>query len=334
VILITTSDYSPKVGGLSTFTDNIEQALKKLNIEYDLFHWKNVSEISKFDSTKLDQYEKIINIHPMFSINQSAHHEKMINFVHGSEVLMTSPNILKRIVKWINKSAYFRRLSHSMFNVFISEYTLNKIEKLGYQADYSKDLIFHNCIDLKNAQFINQNLAGEQWVLTCFVRNVPHKNLSGAVKLAECLSEFTSKKLILILPKGSKRFSSKIEIEELSDFEEETREKAYRKAHFNLLLSLDHSSKGFVEGFGLTVLEAGKYGVPSIVFNTGGLPEAVHANQTGFILNSLSELEIEKMLLELKEMNYEFLRKNVYTHTHSTHGLNQYEKLLRKLLGS
>ncbi len=333
VILVTTSDYLPKVGGLSTLTDNIEKSLKKLNIEYDLFHWKNVDEISKFDSDKLKQYEKIINIHPMFTFQKDSHHDKMINFVHGSEVLMTSPNPLKRIFKKAKKKTYFGKLSSSRYNIYISEYTLNKIESLGYPTDYSKDLVFHNCIDLKDAKFIEKNLFDECWILCCFVRNVPHKNLIGAVELAEILHELTSKKITLLVPKNSGVHSNKINIEELSDFEELTREEAYKKSHFNLLLSLDHSSKGFVEGFGLTVLEAGKFGVPSIVLNSGGLVEAVHAKKTGFIINNINFVEVEKMLSDLKEIDYKSVQKNVFNHTHSSHGLEQYEKLLVQLLG-
>ena len=49
MILITTSDYPPKLGGLSTFTINIEKVFKDLNVEYELFHWKNSEDLKEFD---------------------------------------------------------------------------------------------------------------------------------------------------------------------------------------------------------------------------------------------------------------------------------------------
>lgn len=56
-----------------------------------------------------------------------------------------------------------------------------------------------------------------------------------------------------------------------------------------------------VEGFGIVFLEAGKYGKPVIGGNSGGVPEAIVNNVTGFIVdpNNLDEVK-EKILFLLK----------------------------------
>lgn len=99
LILLTTSDYFPKLGGLSTFTQNIETVLRELKLEYKLIHCKNYNEIQDISDDELSKCSLIINIHPQFSWFTGKYHEKMINFIHGSEILMTSPNVFKRIFK-------------------------------------------------------------------------------------------------------------------------------------------------------------------------------------------------------------------------------------------
>ena len=39
-VLITTSDYLPNLGGLTSYTCNVESSLRELGISYELFHWR------------------------------------------------------------------------------------------------------------------------------------------------------------------------------------------------------------------------------------------------------------------------------------------------------
>jgi glycosyltransferase involved in cell wall biosynthesis len=289
VILITTSDYYPQIGGLTSFTSNIVQALKNINCEYELFHWKKYSEIESFDQKNLEKYHLIINIHPMFSWLSKTGHEKMINFIHGSEILMTSPNVIKRIVKNINKKKYFKRLESSRFNFFISEFTKNKIVSKGYNQDFSRDIVFHNCINTSNARKKNDVL-DDVVKLVCIARDVPHKNIEGAVRLAEILANISSKKVQLTLSPGVRIASNIVKVENLKDFSDEERSKTYAESDFNLLLSKDHSELGFFEGFGLTTMEAAIFGTPSIVLKTGGLPEAIHHEINGIVIDTVLEI--------------------------------------------
>lgn len=331
MILLTTSDYLPQLGGLSTFTKNIEIVLNELKIDYELFHWKNYQEIEKFDAHKLAGYSHIINIHPQFSWMSNSNHEHMINFIHGSEILMTSPNPIKKLFKKINKKYYFQKLSRSNLNIFISEATLGKAQNAGFKIDYSRDLILHNCIDTKDSSFVKKDILGHL-VFSCIVRNVPHKNLVGSLRFCEIVSEITGKSVELIVPKNSMIHSQKIKITELSDSSDNQRDEAYRLAHFNLLLSEDHSSKGFFEGFGLTVLEAGRFGTPSIVMNTGGLPEAVHHAETGWVINAIDKEAIANLFSRENEARYQQMRIDCYNHTIRSHSLNEYAKILRVIL--
>lgn len=332
MILITTSDYLPKLGGLSTFTKNIETVLQELQIPFDIFHWNSPGDILNYDQKLLDKYDYIINIHSLFCWLLPSHQEKMINFIHGSEILMTSPNPLKKFIKWMNRKKYFSRMQKSHLNLFISQASQAKAVKAGFSLDYSRDLIFHNCIDLRGARFISLPLQGsEKIVLTCIARNVPHKNLAGAVQFAEETAKVLAKPVSLIVPKGSGLKSELVSIDELSGHSDEERENAYSLAHYNLLLSFDHSARGFFEGFGLTVLEAGKYGVPSIVMNTGGLPEAVHDGFTGHVIKATDADAVQSIQTFFDLRSYYEMRKNCYIHTVTSHSLGEYKHFFGRL---
>jgi glycosyltransferase involved in cell wall biosynthesis len=327
LILLTTSDYFPQIGGLSTFTQNIESVLNELKLDYKLLHWKSYKEIQNISERELSQYSLIINIHPQFSWLAKSHHEQMINFIHGSEIMMTSPNIIKKIYKKINKHNYFNKLQKSYLNIFISEATLSKACTEGFSIDYSRDLILHNCIDVKDAQFIKKEIRNKL-SFSCIVRNVTHKNLSGSQKFCELVAEVTGREVELIVPKDSKIASAKITIKELNSAENNERDKAYKASHYNLLLSLDHSHKGFFEGFGLTVLEAARFGTPSIVMNTGGLPEAVHHGETGWVIDKVSKESIKEIFSRENESKYYQMAIDCYSHTTRSHSLNEYAKLI------
>lgn len=289
-ILLTTSDFFPMIGGLTTFTQGLLTILNSMKYQVDLFHWKSISDIKSYSSAKLNEYDFIINVHVMFSWYAPSHQEKMINFIHGSEILFTSPNMIKRIFKKIFKKILLKRMERVRNNVFISNYTREKLKKNGFNVRYSRDFVFHNCIQINS---IERNTARNSpsncqiIKLVCVARDVPHKNINGAVKLAENIQDYSQKKVILYLP-VDKKIASKVEIVSISKLDNVARDQVYSDAHFNLLLSLDHSDRGFFEGFGLTVLEAGQYGTTSIVFNTGGLPESVHDEFTGIVISDVS----------------------------------------------
>ena len=297
-------------------------------MDYKLFHWNNYKEIKNISKEELSKYDLIINIHPQFSWITKTDHERMINFIHGSEILMTSPSLLNRVYKRIMKQSFFNKTEKSYLNIFISEATLDKAKKHGFNVDYSRDLIMHNCINTTDALFIKKEIK-YKLVFTCIVRNVAHKNLLGSLKFCELVALVTSKEVELIVPKGSNLKSEKIKIRELTTVDNNERDEAYKASHYNLLLSEDHSHKGFFEGFGLTVLEAGRFGTPSIVFNAGGLPEAVHHGKTGWVIDNISNQAIKQIFNKENDPNYQQMAIECFSHTTKSHSLNEYSKLFQ-----
>ena len=53
-----------------------------------------------------------------------------------------------------------------------------------------------------------------------------------------------------------------------------------------------------VEGFGLSYIEAAKFGIPSIAGNSGGAKEAIINNNTGWCANTQNNEELTNILIE------------------------------------
>lgn len=329
-ILLTTPDYPPKLGGLSTFTKSIERTLNQLGLSFDVLVWDQVKEL-KEPSLLPHSYEWGIHIHFFGSHYLQGKCRQHINFIHGSEILFTSPHLLKRIFKKLTKGFFLRRLQGSYLNFFISEFSLELIQSKGFSVNYGRDIVFHNCIKIEGAKFKAKSLNDSELKLICVARDVPHKNIKAAVDCAVALAEVTSKKVTLFLTKEVKRHHL-IDVVNISNISDGERNTLLRECHFNLLLSLDHRKRGFVEGFGLTVLEAGIQGTPSIVSPFGGLTEAVHDRNTGWVCSPIKSSFVN-LFKKISEQEYSKVSKNCYEHTISSHDETHYQRLLGRVLG-
>jgi glycosyltransferase involved in cell wall biosynthesis len=323
-VLLTTPDYPPnRIGGISTFVINLEQILKKMNINYELFVWNNHSEIKEKD---FSHYDLILNAHFVPAIYKN--HSQMINFIHGGELLPYSKNIFKRLYKKINHKNILNSLYKAKYNVFVSEFSFNLFKNYTNSALYDRDIVAHNCIDISQAELLIKNW-NEKLKITCFVRDVPHKNVNGVLKLFKKIKEAHA-------PGAELHITAEVndtdkDIINISGIDDSSREAMYRSAHLNILLSLDHSKIGNVEGFGLTVLEAGKYGVPTIGLAIGGLIESIHHKKTGWLFND-NHFESFEESLSFFKTNYETIQKNTFEHTTKDHSLDVYQRLLEVLI--
>ncbi len=335
-ILICTPDYPPRLGGLSTFTLNIENVLNDMNLKYDLLVWEDRKELQSFSTKEGMRYDWIIHIHGLsFQIlsrskNFNYSHTFHLNFFHGSEILFRGRNFFYTLIKRLFRHSALRQFEKASANFSISEFTLKKLEQQGYRVSYDRDFIIHNGIDLNHeSKFIPKSIDDNEIYFICMARSVPHKNAEGVKRLVEIYSQTTSKKVKLF---------SGFDLETSVFFEHESikgitpvqLQNIYKKCHFNLLLSLDHSARGYYEGFGLTVLEAAQFGTPSIVSSFGGLPEAVHDKHTGWVIG-IDDKSMVNFFKELSQVEYSRVSEKAYLHTHKSHGLVLYRKIFSSL---
>lgn len=329
-ILLTTPDFPPKLGGLSTFSQNIESSLKELGLDFDIFVWENLKELQEFSSSKL--YEHAFHIHFFGHHYLKKISKSHVNFIHGSEILFTSPNLIKKIYKKLTKPFFLKTLMKASHNVFISDFTFNKLQSLGLKASYDRDIIFHNCINVEKSDRLIKDFDQGVFRFISVARDVPHENLESLLDIAKAVALETGKNIELYC---SKELPSNelVKCIDISGVDDKERDELLSQAHFNLLLSLEHSDKGFYEGFGLTVLEAGRFATPSIVSPYGGLPEAVHHNHTGWVIEPNAN-GFKRFFKHLTKEGYKRVSNLAFDHTLSSHDRGLYNKLLAKVLGS
>ncbi|WP_405155646.1 glycosyltransferase family 4 protein [Paenibacillus sp. FSL K6-0108] len=73
----------------------------------------------------------------------------------------------------------------------------------------------------------------------------------------------------------------------------------YECSDLFIMPSRDIKEKGDVEGFGIVFLEANYYRLPVIAGNSGGIPDAVKDEVTGYLVDPLDEKEIADRIEEL-----------------------------------
>jgi len=329
-VLITTPDYLPRLGGLSTFTIQLEKILKNLNIAYDLYVWHDVTSLKR-ESLDLGYYETVFNVQCIGASFLNYKSDKVINFIHGSEILFYSPNIIKRLMKSMLKKRLLKFLESSYLNVFISDFTFKKSIAKGLRVSYDRDIVFHNCTDTSQSFYVESKIDEDEWRFVCVARDVPHKNIESTRTLCHAAYKHFSKKIVLYVTAEIEPIPG-VEIINIAGCNDDKLMQLYKNAHFNLLLSLDHSDFGFFEGFGLTILEAGLYGTPSIVSNCGGLPEAVHNNHTGWVINDFSKSSLDNFWKSFDLSSYSTICHQAYRHTLDSHDLDFYQNFIERCL--
>ncbi|HXH73677.1 MAG TPA: glycosyltransferase [Bacteriovoracaceae bacterium] len=331
MLLLTTPDYLPKLGGLCTHTLNVEKVLKELSIPYELFNWKNYQDILSFPQSKLDKFEYILNIHSGFCMHAPKSKAKVINFICGAEILFYSPNMLKHLIKQITRKKGLIRVEEAQNNIFISDFTFQTLIQKGLKPDYARDLIFHMCVDTNGHRFLPKDWDSPLKFI-CVARNVPHKNFVGAIKFCEYVQEVGKRPVEFITVTDTVFKSDKIKITSHINPDNAERDELLKEAHINLLLSLDHSKTGFFEGFGQIVQEAGMFATPSLVLATGGLPESVHHGESGWVLPDLDAGTVEAWWKSMSAESYSRISKRCYKHTIDSHGLDNWKRLFQVLL--
>ena len=330
-IIVTTPDFPPKLGGLSSFSRNLVELFESSGWDVEVRVWSSPKELI-LQKNQTKEADLFVHVHYLAGILGGYPSHKSVNFCHGSEILLTSPNPVKKLVKKLTKFKTLNYFESCLANLFISQFTMSQLERLGLNKNHSRDFVIHNCIPA-TSDSQGKNFSGKEGLKFCAIaRDVPHKNLGGVYEFSKLLSKISGLEVELSLT--SDRFSSdgQLKVIPLIEKTDEELKMVYKDSHLNLLLSKDDSSKGFFEGFGLTTLEAAEFSTPSIVSSTGGLPENVHHGFNGFVFEEISEKSVQAFYKAF-EVDYENWSLNCGRHLSESHGMIHYHKFFSRLLG-
>lgn len=272
----------------------------------------NSGLLRKFDAWRVKRLTRKIQpdiIHVMaepyallFAVRKS-YPRRLCMTIHGTYAIL--PLLHGRKTKFLFEKAYMRCAAVISVSEFTKNY-LNKHDTALYR-EITKNKPLHvlpNAIDLSRFPFVEKKTAAPMKRIMSVSAVKSKKGYSTSV---EAISLFLQKNPIplrydifgTLNMAGEYLATLKNEIEELGltenvifhgSVDDDTLRKAYAEADLFLLPSL-HEGDHF-EGFGLVFLEANAYGVPVIGSLTGGVPEAISEQKSGYICDPYDAHEI------------------------------------------
>lgn len=225
--------------------------------------------------------------------------------VHASEIFDVQ-NSIKTQIRHALVSPLQRPVFHSAKGIFaVSSYTGNIIhQKLAIPKE--KIHVINNGVNLKLFSPPTTPSTSTQLRLLTVSRLFPYKGIDTVLKSLAHLKKSTSNFHYTVVGSGPDRarlekLSHELQIADHVTFtgaleKEQILEKYQNTDLFIMMSRYEHPD---VEGFGLVFLEAAACGVASIGGNSGGIPDAIENEKTGWLLDPTDSVLLSEKLLEL-----------------------------------
>ena len=371
-IVISTQCFSPVLGGIENLMKGLADNLYKKKFNIFVFadsknlsdeenHDKNLSyEIVRYRGLKIIRkkrksrdIKKFINfkknINSIFCDswksaenlikNKIAKTEKIFCLAHGNDILINK-NIIKK--KRIRKT-----LSETSHIVANSYFTKKKITDLGIKS--SKIKVIYPGVELRYFDFKKNNNPFQKYknfkpILLTIARLEKRKNHRNIIYAVNELIKDFKNLLYLIAGDGPemkeiRKLINKLNLEKnvkvLGKVNENDKNFLFKISDLHVMPTIQDKKSVSIEGFGISYIEAGMHGIPSISSGLGGTEESVINGKTGIICNpnnissikdSIKKVLINKKMykklsINSKNFSKKFLWKNTITN---------YLKLIRK----
>jgi phosphatidylinositol alpha-1,6-mannosyltransferase len=228
--------------------------------------------------------------------------------VHGNEIL--NPRFQKPF--W--KSLMFRTFSAAARICFISQYTQQRFSSLEFKIAPGKETVCYSGIDPmlfqpgpKPERLVRKHGLAGAFVLLTLGRLVERKGQDQVLEAVRLLKEGASNVTYRYLICGEgpdegrlrllvQKYSLEREVIFTGYVSEQEKTDYYNVSDIYLMVSRERPEQGDVEGFGLTFLEAGACEKPVIGGRSGGVPEAVVDQETGFLVDPVSPKELAERI--------------------------------------
>ena len=337
MIVILTQCFPSKVGGIETLVYNIAKFLSKNKKVIVLADTQNISndkifdineknfQIKRFRGLKfLRKRKKLKELVNIFSLNHieavisdswkslelpiiflNKNKIPTISLIHGNEIIIKNEKHKKRIQNILELTNGI--VTNSNFTTKLLSEISNKLQNIN---------VIYPGIDLTNKyteERVNLN-KGTPTLLT-LARLEKRKGHSLILRSIYNLKNLYPKIQYIIAGEGYelenikkliKKYSLEQNVNLVGTINENQKNYIFSKTDIMVMPTSDEIHEKSIEGFGISYIEAAKFGIPSIASNVGGTPEAVLHKNTGLIINEISELDdaIQK-LIEDKNFRFE-----------------------------
>ncbi|MBD3840168.1 MAG: glycosyltransferase family 4 protein, partial [Epsilonproteobacteria bacterium] len=219
--------------------------------------------------------------------------KKVIYHVHETSL---KPQILKKFLRSV-----ISLTAHKV--IFVSEY-LQEVENFKNK----KQVVIYNALERSIVE--EQKVVKDIFIVLMICSLKEYKGVFEFIQLAQFLNDVKELQFQLVLSatkdeineylKGSEKPSNLVIFDRQNDLS-----KFYEKA--SLLLNLSRPD-GWIETFGLTILEGMEYGLPAVVPPVGGPTEIVREGIDGFQISCYETEKIAEKIQLLMENKDEYLR--------------------------
>lgn len=363
-----TDNFPPRIGGVATYSFELPYFMKKLNPEMDVnvFVFGKEAEEENIDGLKIYRFKKVsaFNIgRIIFRIIKDGNFDvvhattlfpvaffvvifsklfRIRSFltVYGTEGITSHGSLITKTVKYltfllVNKIFPFSR---STSNLMLGKYQMINKKKIKVIYPCISQLVLEKKYNIREKFNIDQ----DNFLILFVGRLVKRK---GALDLIKAVEKTADQKIKLILVGGGEQdeltiyvdehnlanqvyFAGSVKREEILNY--------YQAAQVFSMPSFFDKSKDDIEGLGIVYLEAQINGLPVIGTRSGGIPEAIDDNKSGFVVEPRDILALAKKIKLLKEDKelyqvmskraIEFVKKEFNSQKNISQHLNSYFK--------
>jgi phosphatidylinositol alpha-1,6-mannosyltransferase len=335
MFVITTRSFLPELGGMQVLMTDIANHLSKHGPvkvyaedkpNANAFDQKQKYEIERIKGFKfIRKFRKANQIHDFFNKNKSiaaliSDHWKSLEklsknicssvptlcLIHGKEINHPIKSPLN--IRMINS------LSKAKFIIANSNFTKNLAIEKGIPENKiiiinpGTDMIDHKDLDENGAINIYGQSSHPKIISVC--RLEKRKGLEQTLlALKNFQAKYEDFRMVIVgdgdekqnLEQQSKQLGLNQNLMFLSDVTQEMKNSLIKVADFFVMPSIQAGKS--VEGFGISYLEAAKFGTPSIAGITGGASDIVKNGETGLLCDGENHNEIYKSLTQIMENN-------------------------------
>jgi glycosyltransferase involved in cell wall biosynthesis len=232
-------------------------------------HYYSLKEVKKYDVV----IDSVAHAIPFFSYRVNRKSVGLIHHVHQDVVDFELNPFLSRVVKFLEK-----RVKNYPRLISVSNTTKEELVK-RFGIDENVIKVIYNGIDHEK---FTPGEKSEYPLILWIGRLKKYKNPLDAIKIFKKLN---NRKAVLIMV-GSGEMEKEIKdviageknIFFLGKVDEKKKIELYQRAWVVL-------STSFIEGWGMTIVEANSCGTPAVAYSTGAMPEIIREGVNGFLVN-------------------------------------------------
>ena len=210
-----------------------------------------------------------------------------ITTFHGLDITLDKVNKIEHGVL-LNKMHKNLSLLQGNGDIFIavSDFIKSKLVKKGFP----ENKIITNYIGINTKEFSIRDINKKREKnIICVARHVPYKGITYLIKAMKIINESDPKWKLVLVGDGPITEKLKLEAKQLGinvvfkgrlSSSEVKIELEKAKIYCQPSTKLEN---GHEEALALTIVEAQSMHLPAVVFNSGGMPEAITPNKSGFV---------------------------------------------------